>query len=168
MKKCNAELMKELKTIQSEISELNSNVENYSVVSYFEGEEVYKDFDFNETMSKLDTLREEELRIKTLLAYSNATTKLIAYDEKTTIAEGLVKLAQLTKKLQLISKLVRKKKVVKTIVPANYSDQADRVKITECLYDIDTIPTIIKELKEEISRLQVAIDRTNLNNMIDC
>lgn len=168
MKKCNAELMKELKTLQNEISEIRCNITDYSIVVYYEGDDVYKDFNFEESYAKLNELLEEERKIRATLAYSNATTILMDYDGKTTIAEGLVKLAQLTKSLERVKKLVSKQKVTRTIIPPAIADQPNRIKVRECLYDIDSIPGIIKDLKKEIARLQIAIDRTNLTNTIEC
>ncbi len=168
MRKCNAELMKELKTLQTEIAEIRNNITEYSIVTYYEGDDVYKDFNFEESYAKLNKLLEEERRIRTLLAYSNATTILMDYDGKTSIAEGLVKLAQLTKSLERVKRLVSKQKVIRTVVPSTIADQPNRVKVRECLYDIDSIPVILKGLKQEIARLQIAIDRTNLTNTIEC
>ena len=84
MKKCNAELMKELKTLQTEIAEIRNNITEYSIVTYYEGDDVYKDFNFEESYAKLNELLEEERKIRATLAYSNATTILMDYDSSFT------------------------------------------------------------------------------------
>lgn len=76
MKKCNTELMKELKAVQSELSELIQRADSKNTVEYYDGEEeVERDFDYTEFVSKMRELRQQEGHIKALLAYSNATTK---------------------------------------------------------------------------------------------
>ena len=39
MKKCNTELMKELKAVQADLAELIADASNKNTVSYYEGEE---------------------------------------------------------------------------------------------------------------------------------
>ena len=130
-------------------------------------EEVEKDFDYGEFVKKIDELQAQERKIKTLLAYSNATTKLVGIEDLT-IGEGLVKLAQLNSKLRTLAGYKTTKQVVKTVKHATFEGDKDRVYVTEYLYDPKNVDEDIKSLQREISHLQVAIDRTNLTNMIEC
>ena len=87
--------MKELKAVQADLAELIAEASNKNTVSYYEGEEeVERDFDYKGFVDQMTELREQERHIKTLLACSNATTKLVGMEELT-IGEGLLKLAQL-------------------------------------------------------------------------
>jgi len=168
VKKCNTELMKELKAIQVELAETTRLADSKARVSYYEGEEeVEKDFDYGEFVKKIDELQAQERKIKTLLAYSNATTKLVGIEDLT-IGEGLVKLAQLNNKLRTLAGYKTTKQVVKTVKHATFEGDKDRVYVTEYLYDPKNVDEDIKSLQREISHLQVAIDRTNLTNMIEC
>lgn len=168
MKKCNTELMKELKAVQSELSELIQRADSKNTVEYYDGEEeVERDFDYAEFVSKMRELRQQEGHIKALLAYSNATTKLVGMDDLT-IGEGLVKLAQLNNEIKTLARYRTAKQVVKTIKHATFEGDKDRVLVREHLYDIHQVDEDIKSLQREVSRLQVAIDRTNLTNMIEC
>lgn len=168
MKKCNTELMKELKAVQADLAELIADASNKNTVSYYEGEEeVERDFDYKKFVDKMTDLREQERRIKTLLAYSNATTKLVGMEELT-IGEGLLKLAQLNNQLRTIAGYKTRKQVVKNVKHATFEGDKDRVFVTEHLHDPAQVDTDIKALQREISQLQVAIDRTNLTNMIEC
>ena len=169
MKKCNAELMKELKIIQEELSEKKSKVINESVVRYYENEEEPdKSFNYEEITKEIKDLYEKEQNIKKLLAYSNATTKLINYSSDITIGEGLVMLAELNSYLSAINMLKRNNQIVKKVEHAKFEGDKDRVLITEYLYDLKKVESEIKSTKEKIHALQVAIDRTNLCNMIEC
>ena len=167
MKKCNTELMKELKAVQSEIEELSRVALQSSTVNYYEGEEEpERDFNYTDFVNQLNALREQESHIKALLAYSNATTKLDGMD--ITIGEGLIKLAQLNVQLRLLARLKADKQVVKTLKHVAFEGDKDRVYVTEHLYDPKVIDSDIKALQREISHLQVVIDRTNLTNLIEC
>ena len=168
MQKCNTELMKELKAIQNEINETINNAECNNTVNYYEGEEqVERNFDYKEFVAKLDELRAKEGKVKALLAYSNATTKLVGMEDLT-IGEGLVKLAQLNMKLKTLARFRTLKQVNKVIKHATFEGDKDRVYVTERLYDPKQVDEDIKSLQREISHLQVAIDRTNLTNLIEC
>ena len=168
MKKCNTELMKELKAVQIELEDLIDEANTKNTVSYFEGEEeVEKDFDYESFIKKMNDLKEKERKLKTLLAYSNATTKLVGMEEMT-IGEGLIKLAQLSSELKVLSGYKTRKQIVKSIKHATFEGDKDRVYVTEHLYDPNKVDEDIKTLQREISHLQVAIDRTNLTNLIDC
>ena len=167
MKKCNTELMKELKAVQSEIEELSRVALQNSTVNYYEGEEEpERDFDYNSFVSQMAALREQEGHIKALLAYSNATTKLDGMD--ITIGEGLIKLAQLNVQLRLLARFKADKQIVKTLKHVAFEGDKDRVYVTEHLYDPKVIDSDIKAIQREISHLQVVIDRTNLTNLIEC
>ena len=169
MKKCNAELMKELKIIQEELSEKKSKVINESVVRYYENEEEPdKSFNYEEITKQIKDLYEKEQNIKKLLAYSNATTKLINYSDDITIGEGLVMLAELNSYLSAINMLKRNNQIIKKVEHAKFEGDKDRVLVTEYLYDLKKVESEIKATKEKIHALQVAIDRTNLCNMIEC
>ena len=169
MKKCNAELMKELKIIQEELSEKKSKVINESVVRYYENEEEPdKSFNYEEITKEIKDLYEQEQNIKKLLAYSNATTKLINYSSDITIGEGLVMLAELNSYLSAINMLKRNNQIIKKVEHAKFEGDKDRVLVTEYLYDLKKVESEIKSTKEKIHALQVAIDRTNLCNMIEC
>ena len=168
MKKCNAELMKELKRIQEELDEKKEKLRTESYVRYYENEEnPDKSFDYVELTKSIKELYNQEQRIKKLLAYSNATTKLLDFEDDITIGEGLVRLAELNTYLSIIICLKKANKVYKKIEHARFEGDKDRVLVTEYLYDMNMVEKEIKETKESIHKLQVAIDRTNLFNMIE-
>lgn len=167
MKKCNTELMKELKAINNEIVELQTKARTFKEISYYENEEEpERNFDYEGFYKNLCDLQERELKIKGLLAKSNATTALLGMPELT-ISDGLTKLGQLTKKLCLLGEFKADKRIVRTLQHAKFEGDKDRIYISEKLYDVETIDKQIKETQTEICRLQVAIDRTNLINIIE-
>ena len=167
MKKCNTEIMKELKAVQAEKEEMIIESRIKRVAKYYEGEEEVKcEFDFKAFQEKLNELEEKEFKLKALLSFSNATTKLIGKEDYT-IGEGLIKLAQLNNKLKTLVEFKVSKQIEKVVKHATFEGDKDRVFVTEYFYNPLEIDEMIKDLKKEISALQIAIDRTNLMNIIE-
>ena len=79
-----------------------------------------------------------------------------------TIGECLIYLAQLNSKKQLLSNYASQKQLKR--VSSTYSN---KVEYTELLYDVDKVKIELLELQRLIARLQMAIDRTNLTNLIE-
>ena len=76
MKKCNTEIMKEIKKLESEKSSWVCHERNNCTVSYMSNEDpLIPDYDYNDTTESLKWFDDEIRRLKGLLAYSNATTK---------------------------------------------------------------------------------------------
>jgi hypothetical protein len=162
MKKCNTELMKELKVIQELINFSQRNEERKCVITYTQQDrsELENDYDYEVARKELEKLQNEERKIKNLLAISNATTKVIGYD--ITIAESLVYLAQLSQNKALLSKMAGREKLSRR---TTYSGDSE---YTKACYDIKKAQADLADVNREIAKLQMAIDRTNLNNIIDC
>lgn len=162
MKKCNTELMKDLKVIQELINLARQKQHNNSTVSYTEREKssVECSFDYARSQKELAELQLQERNIKRLLALSNATTKVEGYD--ITIAEALVMLAQLTQNKKALSRLANKEKVVRE--SSHYRGEAEFTKVC---YDIEQAQKDLGKLNQDIARLQMALDRTNLTNLIE-
>ena len=167
MKKCNTELMKEAKAALLEMQDEYLYADQVCEAEYYEGdEEVDRSFDFNAFMKKIVELEDKQEKCRTLLAISNANTKLVGM-EKYTISEGLLRLAILNTRLGYLSSFRCSKKIVKTLQTAKFEGDKDRVKVKEKFYEPEDIDKLILATKQEISALQVAIDRTNLTNMVD-
>jgi hypothetical protein len=88
--------------------------------------------------------------------------------EELTIGEGLVRLAQLNNKLKTLAGYKSTKQIFKSVDFASFEGDKDHIRVKECLYDPKQVDEDIKSLQREVSHLQVAIDRTNLTNMIEC
>ncbi len=162
MKKCNTELMKDLKVIQELINQARQKQHSNSTVSYTEREKATAvcTFDYARSQQELADLQKQERTIKRLLAVSNATTIVEGYDM--TIAEALVMLAQLTHNKKVLSRLANKEKVARE--SAHYRGEAEFTKVC---YDIEQAQQDLATLNREIAKLQMALDRTNLTNLIE-
>ena len=161
MKKCNTEIMKDIKQLEIErVQLIEYEKQNYSV-SYVQGEDIIPtDYEYAKVQAKLENIDSELRRLRRLLAYSNVTT--IVEDFNMTISESLFYLQQLksmeTRLLQMSS---RKKLTRRT----GYEGQVEYSKLN---YNPSVVLINYQKVKETIPKLQMAIDRTNLTNMIEC
>lgn len=162
MKKCNTELMKEIKKLTALKTELLDYEARESLTTYAEGESIIEStYSYNEIRDKIDEIDEKIRHIKQLLAYANATVKVDGFDM--TISEGLVYLAQLQSKLERLGRL--KSRAPLTRQSSNYRNGL--VEYVKTNYDVEQIKKEYDLVYETIQKLQIAIDRTNLTNMIE-
>lgn len=159
MKKCNTELMKELKELEQEKESLLDFERENCKIRYLAGEEPLDNgYTYDGVRTALSDIDERERKIKRALALSNATTLVEGFGM--TIAEALVYLAQLTQNRYTLKLLASHK-------PMDRMTVSDSVEYEKALYDIQTAKADLKKIIKEINRLQMAIDRTNLNHMIE-
>ena len=159
--------MKKLKFIELEINELHISDETKSFIPVVEttvdGESVLKPvyentYDFDHNRSQIEQLHCEEREIRGLLARFNIETKVDGYDF--TMAEGLVRLAELKSEIRVLSSMTRGGAY-------SYDRYNSNNALRKAVFDYDKAKLLLKELQRELSKLQVAIDRTNLNSEIE-
>ena len=166
MKTTATELMKKLKYIEQEISDIHQNDEKDSYVPIIENTD--KDghktltpayeviYDFMGNREKIKELYKEELDIKKVLNEFNQRTLIDGYN--LTISEGLVKLGQLKSEVTVLTNITRRGK---------YIQDSYREGIRKATYDDKLVKDELRKAQHELSALQVAIDRTNLTIQID-
>ena len=170
MKITATELMKQLKFIQEEIATIHQDDNNKSYVLV---EKVTDDnnksklvplyaeeYNFLNNRNRINDLYLEERKIRNLLSIFNTKTLVIGYDFN--INEGLVRLAQLKEEIKVLTNLARKSQYEST---TNYRN--NEVIIYKVSYDIDEAKNYLRKVQKEMSALQVAIDKTNLNSQIE-
>ena len=170
MKITATELMKQLKFIQEEIATIHQDDNNKSYVLV---EKVTDDnnksklvplyaeeYNFLNNRNRINDLYLEERKIRNLLSIFNTKTLVIGYDFN--INEGLVRLAQLKEEIKVLTNLARKSQYEST---TNYRN--NEVIIYKVSYDIDEAKNYLRKAQKEMSALQVAIDKTNLNSQIE-
>ena len=160
MRICNTKAMKLIKDYEKEKRYLINQENNNFLISYKEGEEKIRNkYDYKETRKKIDEIDNKVRQIKVALAKSNTVTKVDDFD--ITINEALVLLAQLENKKSHLEGLTGFQQLSRRITPNGV------IEYTECLYDIENVKSDIDTLQEEISNLQIAIDRANLTSFIE-
>lgn len=160
MKVCNAEAMKKIKGLEEELNKIKYNEETNCTISYKEGEEKnLPNYNYLETRKNIERINKEIRNIKNALQVANSTYKIDIFN--ITIGEALVYLAQLNNEYSSLNNLSTKNKISRRIT------QNGVVEYTECIYDPEQVKKEEKELYEKIGKLQVAIDRANLNCIIE-
>lgn len=166
MKTTATELMKKLKFIEQEISNIHQNDEKDSYVPIIEN--TNKDghktlapaydvfYDFVGNREKIRELYEEESQIKKVLNEFNQRTLINGYN--LTISEGLVRLGQLKSEVTVLTNITRRGK---------YIQDSYREGIRKATYDDKVVKDELRKTQRELSALQVAIDRTNLTVEIE-
>ncbi|MCI6215940.1 MAG: hypothetical protein MR659_02450 [Mollicutes bacterium] len=169
MKITATELMKKLKFIEEELNDIYSDDKINSTVlmekkTDNDGETTYNpafanEYDFASNRKKVKELFNEERKIKNVLNTFNNNTLVDGYDFN--INEGLVRLAELKKEISTLTILAKKTQFFST---TNYNRE---ISVYKSCYNIEDAKNILKETQRELSALQVAIDKTNLNSSIE-
>ena len=160
MLKCNTEIMKDLKKIEEEKYLLLEKEESQSIIKYVsEVDKIIPEYNYEETRGKIDELDKKEIYLRGLLQKSNAT--VIVPEFNMTIGDCLIYLAQLAGKARVLRRLASKEPKTRTL---QYQKQ---VEYSEALYDISKAKADYEATQELIVKLQMAIDRINLTNLIE-
>ena len=161
------ELMKTLKYIEEEINEIHRNDvrESYAPVERetVDGKVVIttlyeSTYDFMSNRARIEELHKEERRIKNTLAKFNIETKVIGFDFS--VAEALVRIAELKGEIRVLSDIVR-------TGPYTLEPYSNAKTFKKALYDLEVARNVLKKYQRELSAIQVAVDKTNLNSTID-
>ena len=159
MKMCHTEAMKLIKELEQLKEQLISFEDRCCKVSYREDEaKAASSYDYQTTRAKIEELDERVLAIRSALSKANCS---VSVDDKFTISEALVRLAQLQKKCAQLDFLSRQRQLSRRIT------ENGTLEFTECNYDVAKATADMADVRGEINRLQIAIDRANLNNYIE-
>jgi len=159
MKMCNTEIMKKIELLEQQKTEVESEeMRIYAVTYQTEKDKFDNGYDFASTRQKIDDIDAEVRKYKRLLNYSNATTIIAEFDM--TLGECLVYMAQLNSQLYTLRRLAQQEPITRR------STVNGVIEHTALNYDIKEYQAKLQWVQETIAALQVAIDRTNLTNMI--
>ena len=157
------EAMKEIKKLEDEKRRLLQEEKATCTVTYTENETpIDTGYSYQETNKAIIDYDFRIRHLKALLAKSNATTIIKGFD--ITIAEALIYLAQLTQQLERFQELSLRQPLVRE--GATYRNAS--YEFTKTLYDVKEAKKQYQECFDLISKLQMAIDLTNLTTTIDC
>ena len=161
MKKCNTELMKEIKKLEERKNDILLLEKTECKVTYINKEsKIETNYDYISVNQELDSIDLKIRNIKKLLAYSNATTIVPEYNM--TIGECIIYLAQLNVKKNKLQEMANQPKIKR--ISSSYTT---KVEYEEIVYDIDKVKEDFNKIIDDINNLQMAIDRCNLNNLIE-
>ena len=142
-------LMKELKFLQSEAERLHLEDTERSFAPLNEKMEFRYDtgYSYEKNREEMNKIYEQELRIRSALAKFNSITKVEGLD--LTVAEALVRIGQFQKEIKILTVL------------------ANKTVINKINYDQNKAIADLKKLQQELSRIQIAVDKTNLTAPIE-
>ncbi len=166
MKKSPTLLMKELKLIKSKIDKVHEDDAENSTVPARKtfSSQLEPDYDsgysYDNNRKLVKELQKREMDIHMALNRFNANTKVDGYDM--TMSEALVRLGQIRSELKAVSPLADMPECPKDKRP--YVVDGIRVRC----FDGDKAKEDLEALQIELANLQVAVDKTNLNSVIDC
>ncbi len=161
MKKCNTELMKEIKILEEKKQEIIKLEAMECEITYREGEsKINSNYSYDKVRKEIDDIDTTIRKYKYALALSNATT--IVPEFNMTIGECLVYLQTVKAKKDLLQRYASKHQI--TRISSEYNT---KVEYTELLYDVSKVKDDVLDLQRLIAKLQMAIDRTNLINLIE-
>ena len=156
--------MKELKFLQSEAKRLHLEDTERSFASLNEQMEFRYDtgYSYEKNREEMKKIYEQELHIRCALAKFNRVTKIEGFD--LTVAEALVRIGQLQGEIKILTDLATKTEYTETSVGGFGSNKTVTNKIN---YDQSKTIADLKELQQELSRIQIAVDKTNLTTPIE-
>ena len=160
MKVCHTQAMKMIKEYEEQKRILLMREDNYSQVSYKEGEKkIASDYNYNAVRKAFKKLDSEVRKMRAALAEANC--RVVVDDFEITIGEALVMLAQMQSERQHLEGMANSVQLSRRLT------QNGVIEYTECLFDVAKVKQDVSELRQKISNLQVAIDRANLTNYIE-
>ena len=159
MKMCLSEGMKRIKELEKRKEALLFNETRRMCVSYREGETpAAADYDYAATRAAVSKIDDEVRAIRTAISRANCTAEA---EEGCTIGEALVLVAQLNARAERLNMLASREKLMRRIT------QTGVLEYTECSYDPEQAVKDAEKINSRIYRLQLAIDRANLNTYIE-
>ena len=159
MKICLTAIMKNIKSLEEKKERLcREEKENRTTCYINESDKVDTGYDYEFYRKEIDAIDDEILGLRSVLNKANATVKVIGTNY--TISEALVRLAQLSAKLNYLSGFP-------TVKLSRVTTYNGAIEYTECLYSVKTVTETLEKLREDISALQMALDKTNLVYEVD-
>ena len=159
-KKCIKELIKEIKNLE-DLKASVLNFENGNCMSTYQDEKdkIKVDYSFAGTRAEIQEINNQIRKYKHHINYANVT--VIVPEIGMTIDGCLIDMAQLNNEIMILD--ARSKYQAKT----RRSVYSGAVEFTELNYNLDECKLRLKEYKERVQALQIAIDRINLSFLIE-
>ncbi len=160
MRKNNVEILKDIKKLELEKARLVESERLTATTTYAKDETpIDNKYDYKEQNIALDNLDNEIRRLKHIITKSNCSLKIDGFDM--CMNEALVYLAQLNNKRARLDRLSSREPLSRT------QTRYDGVQFTKTNYDPSIALNDLREVEDEIQKLQMAIDLANLTNYLE-
>ena len=154
-------LMKELKYYQEELKRLHREDINKSQVPLDDkmNPKYETGYSYKDNRQRIDEIHEKESRIRSALAKFNAYTHVEGMDY--TIAEALVVISQLKDEIKVLQELAERPEIY---TETGYRGESTTYKIN---YQQGVVMDDLKRLHQQLTDIQMAVDRTNLTAEVE-
>jgi len=161
MQKCLKEINKHIAALEQQKEEILSDEAQNSVTKYGSNEEIpASEYDFGVTRGAVKDIDTKTRQLRHKLHLANATVQVPEFG--ITIGECIILMAQLGKEKALLARMARREKKER-----RQPGFGSTVEWAVLNYDKDECRTKLKEVGDEITSLQMAIDRINLTHMVE-
>jgi hypothetical protein len=160
MKLCNSEIIKKIRDLDEKKQRIITEEKDICTSKYQnESDLVDLGYDFAATRKAIKEINREVIRLKHALNVANLT--VVVPEFNMTIGECIVYMAQLNLESRILENMSQ------TRSKSRETSYGGVVEYTIANYSIDECRQKLDEINEIIRSLQIAIDRVNLNNMVE-
>ena len=160
-KKSLKEVIKLIAQLEEEKSELLSDEQQNSIITYGKDEEKPESsYNFADTRNAVAAVDTKIRYLRHLLHHANSTVVLPQYDNMT-IGQCIVYMAQLNNEKYLLERMARREPKTRSV---KYGGAVD---LTETCYSREQCRAVLKKITAKITALQLAIDKINLCHEVD-
>lgn len=160
MKVCISELLKTVKKIEERIIQLKQLRFENATYSYTKDEEpIIPEISPENVTAQISELQNKVVFLRNKIAYLNSTVEVPEFN--TTLGGCIIMLGQCKSELQDYNVLANKQPLSRK---TTYNGEVEYTKVN---YNIDYFKQLYDKTNDKISKLQMTIDRYNLNTMVD-
>jgi len=160
MKKCIAEIMKDIKELEEQKTHLIQVEYRDKTTTYSKGEEPQKiEYDFKATHERISEIDNRVRSLRFKLSQANTCTQVESFHMS--LGECLVHLSQLSSCKLRMTELC--------LIPAMSKSlsRSGIVEYTVANFNKDDAKVLLDEVTQKIKKLQLAIDKTNLTTELE-
>lgn len=161
MQKCLKEIIKQITAMEQQKEEILSDEAQCCVTKYGNNEAITKsEYCFSAVRGEIKDINEKIRLLRHKLHLANATVNVPEF--KMSIGECIVLMAQLNKEKSVLVRMARREKKER-----RQPGFGSTVEWVELNYDKDECREKLRQINDEITSLQMAVDRINLSNMVE-
>lgn len=161
MNVCISELIKTTKKIEERIDQLKRLRNECVTYSYLKDEKpIIPETNLLDITKQIHKLQDKVIYLRNKIAYLNATIQVPEFG--ISLGGCIIKLGQLKAEAEIFKGFSERQSITRQTIGFK-----GEVEYTQINYNIEEAKAIYKEMNDTISKLQMAIDRCNLNTMVD-
>ena len=161
MQKCLKEIIKQISALEQQKEEILSDELQNCVTKYGSNEEIpTTEYNFSAARDEIKAIDKKIRQLRHSLHLANATVIVPEYEMS--IGECIILMAQLSKEKSVLTRMARREK--KERRQPGYGNAVEWIELN---YDKNECRSTLKSIADEVTSLQMAIDRINLTHMAE-